>query len=277
MLKYMPIYGSILLTVIIVWIIVSTIIGNRRKIRQAVSGLYVRSTCCGATSTPFGWTADGWVLTCDECGAWQYLGDDHDNPPPGFNADGTPISRRLPAPRPSAASGPADEGQFVSRPTRFTGKMPALGAPYGAEVTSEITPYPHDCTCHPDDRPPICLRRHAASECVAAYRARYPEIANAWADVEPSMAERDAMFDQGEPLMLPPQPNIGGEGHPDYQGPHYNVEHDQFVPYDVLRDPLPGAAVHIVGNVACVGPIAVEPGDRGNATLDSSREDEDRV
>jgi hypothetical protein len=46
-------------------------------------------------------------------------------------------------------------------------------------------------------------------------------------------------------------------------------------PYDVLRDPLPGAAVHIVGNVACVGPLEVEAGDRGHATLDTSREDED--
>jgi hypothetical protein len=130
------------------------------------------------------------------------------------------------------------------------------------EVTSEITPYPADCTCHPDDRPAICQRRFAASECVAAYRERYPEIAAMWAD-------------EGEPLAVPPPPNIGGEGHPDYQGPHYAVPHDRFVPYDVLRDPLPGAAVHIVGNVACVGPLEVEAGDRGRATLDSSREDED--
>jgi hypothetical protein len=25
------------------------------------------------------------------------------------------------------------------------------------------------CTCHPDDRPPICQHRYAASECKAAY------------------------------------------------------------------------------------------------------------
>lgn len=252
MLQYMPLYGSILLTIIIVWIVASTIIGNRRKIGQAVAGTYVRSTCCGATTTPIGWTEEGWTSLCDECGTWQYLGDDHDNPPPGFNADGTPISRVLPAPRPSTVRGPADAGQLVSRST------------FDPEVTSEITPYPADCTCHPDDRPAICQRLFAASACVAAYRERYPEIAAMWAD-------------EGEPLAVPPPPNIGGEGHPDYQGPHYAVPHDRFVPYDVLRDPLPGAAVHIVGNVACVGPLEVEAGDRGRATLDSSREDEDEL
>jgi hypothetical protein len=122
------------------------------------------------------------------------------------------------------------------------------------------SPYPADCTCHPDDRPAICQRLFAASECVAAYRAKYPEIAAMWAD-------------EGEPLAVPPQPNIGGEGHPDYQGPHYLVEHDRFVPYDVLRDPIPGAAVHIVGSVACVGPLEVEREDRGHA--DTRREEDD--
>jgi hypothetical protein len=243
-MKYVPLYGSILLTIIFAWIIGSTIIGNRRKIRQAVAGTYIRSICCGSTTTPLGWSQDGWVSRCDECGEWQYLGDDHSNPPPGFNLDGTPISRRPSSP-PNVASGPADEGQLVSRP----------------EVTSEITPYPADCTCHPDDRPPICLRRFAASECVAAYRARYPEIADMWAD-------------EGEPLAVPPPPNIGGEGHPDYQGPHYASAHDRFVPYDVLRDPPEGAAVHIVGNVACVGPLEVEKGATDD-TLGSSREDAD--
>jgi hypothetical protein len=283
MLQYMPLYGSILLTIIIVWIIVHTVRSNRRKIGQAVAGTYIRSTCCGATTTPIGWTEEGWTSLCDECGTWQYLGDDHDNPPPGFNSDGTPISRVLPAPRPSTVRGPADDRQLVSRPTctcdtlRYVNgdhlpDCPTQRVAYydvtagGAEpeVTSEITPYPADCTCHPDDRPAICQRRFAASECVAAYRERYPEIAAMWAD-------------EGEPLAVPPPPNIGGEGHPDYQGPHYAVPHDRFVPYDVLRDPLPGAAVHIVGNVACVGPLEVEAGDRGRATLDSSREDEDEL
>ena len=27
-----------------------------------------------------------------------------------------------------------------------------------------------DCTCHPDDRPPTCQHRYAASECQEAYR-----------------------------------------------------------------------------------------------------------
>jgi hypothetical protein len=54
----------------------STIVGNRRKIGQAVAGSYFRSTCCGATTTPIGWTEEGWTSGCDECGLWQYLGDD---------------------------------------------------------------------------------------------------------------------------------------------------------------------------------------------------------
>jgi hypothetical protein len=206
MIKYVPLYGSILLTIIIVWIVVSTIIGNRRKIGQAVAGSYIRSTCCGATTTPIGWTEEGWTSRCDACGQWQYLGDDHDNPPPGFNHDGTPISRVYPAPRPSTARGPDAERQHGVRPT------------FSSEVTSG----------------------------------------------------------EDAPLAVPPPPNIGGEGHPDYQGPHYLVPHERFVPYDVLRDPPEGAAVHIVGSVACVGPLEVETGDRGRAALDSSREDEDR-
>lgn len=233
MLKYMPLYGSILLTIIIVWIVVSTFIGNRRKIGQAVAGTYVQSICCGATTTPLGWTEEGWTSRCDECGSWQYLGDDHDNPPPGFNADGTPSkSRHAPAPRPSAAIEPeslATGLRLVSDP----------------EVTSEDGP---------SELPyyPVLKARAAAT------------IAH-------------ALGDEGEPLAVPPPPNIGGEGHPDYQGPHYAVPHDRFVPYDVLHDPLPGAAVHIVGNVACVGPLEVESGDRGDATLNSVREDEDEL
>ena len=34
------------------------------------------------------------------------------------------------------------------------------------------------------------------------------------------------MTDFGEPLLHSPPPNIGGEGHPDYQGPDYATERD---------------------------------------------------
>lgn len=30
---------------------------------------------------------------------------------------------------------------------------------------------PAPCTCHPDDRPPVCQRRYAAGECRAAWDA----------------------------------------------------------------------------------------------------------
>jgi hypothetical protein len=195
MLQYMPIYGSILLTIIIVWIVASTIVGNRRKIGQAVAGSYFRSTCCGATTTPIGWTEEGWTSGCDECGTWQYLGDDHDNPPPGFQADGRP------------------------------------------EVTSEEPYYP--------------VKKARA----AAHIAR-------------------AFGDEGEPLPTPAMPNIGGEGHPDYQGPHYAVPHDRFVPYDMLDEPIPGTAVHRVGDVAFAGPLPAE-GDRGHDEAATRREDGD--
>jgi hypothetical protein len=259
-MEYVPLYGSILLTVIFVWIIGSTIIGNRRKITDALAGR--------PAENPIDVLIRAGVLDEDDIHvqAWRDYCDEPVGPEPDpipFAGGGLvrspmtgrfvgelsgeyfiPISRRPSSP-PNVASGPADEGQLVSRP----------------EVTSEITPYPADCTCHPDDRPPICLRRFAASECVAAYRARYPEIADMWAD-------------EGEPLAVPPPPNIGGEGHPDYQGPHYATAHDRFVPYDVLRDPPEGAAVHIVGNAACVGPLEIEPGATDD-TLDPSREVED--
>lgn len=231
MLKYMPLYGSILLTAIIAWIVISTIIGNRRKIGAALAGNHyvnLQSLCCAAEITPIVWTADGWVAACRECGAWQYFGDD-------FNEISENIitsdSRRSPAPRPSAVNGPE---------SLATGLRPNSSEP---EVTSD----------GPSELPyyPVLKARAAAT------------IAH-------------ALGDEGEPLAVPPPPNIGGEGHPDYQGPHYAVPHDRFVPYDVLRDPPEGAAVHIVGNVACVGPLEVEEGP-GDDTLDPSREDEDRV
>jgi hypothetical protein len=63
----------------------------------------------------------------------------------------------------------------------------------------------------------------------------------------------------GEPLSNPPQPNLGGEGNPDYAGPHYESVHElgtRFVPYDMLRDPPEGVAViPVKQSFGIVGPI----------------------
>jgi hypothetical protein len=278
MLKYMPLYGSILLTAIIVWIVISTIIGNRRKIGAALAGNHyvnLQSLCCAAEITPIVWTADGWVAACRECGAWQYFGDD-------FNEISENIitsdSRRSPAPRPSAVNGPeslatglrpnctCDTVRYINGdhlPDCPTQRIGFMESNPGSEVTSDRYS-PAQAEMLRDD-----------------YRQAHPEIAALWDTPEGRQAVSNAALsvaiaDEGEPLAVPPPPNIGGEGHPPYAGPHYAVEHDRFVPYDVLRDPIPGAAVHIVGNVACVGPLEVEEGP-GDDTLDPSREDEDRV
>jgi hypothetical protein len=164
MLQYMPLYGSILLTIIIVWIIVHTVRSNRRKIGQAVAGTYIRSTCCGATTTPIGWTEEGWTSLCDECGTWQYLGDDHDNPPPGFNADGTPISRVLPAPRPSTVRGPADDRQLVGRSTCTCDTLRYVNGDHLPDCPTQRVAY-YDVTAGSEvtsDRYSHCTSRDAA-------------------------------------------------------------------------------------------------------------------
>lgn len=203
MLDYMPLIGSILLTLIIAWIVGSTIIARRRQIRAALAGRPFctipngqsimpearKSICCGAATFRARWTADGWVAPCQNCGSWQYLGDDYEHPPEDAMTD--------------------------------------------AEVTSD-------------------------------FHREFLEAHNRRVDAQ----AREMTEDQGEPLpaSMSHTPNVGGEGLPDYAGPHYLVEHDRFVPYDVLRDPIPGAAVHIVGNVACVGPLSDESqGEEGHA------------
>jgi len=225
MLDYFPIAGTVLLTIIIVWIGTSTIIANRRKIRSALAGdTYCvipngqalmpearKSICCGAATFRPRWTADGWVAPCQCCGQWQYLGDDYEHPPEDAITD---LDVRL------------------SVEDRMT---PAL------EVTSDFL-----------------------HELGQSQGRRFDKLSSEFSD------------DEGEPLpaSMSHQPNIGGEGNPDYEGPHYLVEHDRFVPYDVLRDPLPGAAVHIVGNTACVGPLKDESqGEEGHA---ESAEDDHR-
>lgn len=64
--------------------------------------------------------------------------------------------------------------------------------------------------------------------------------------------------DAGDALPTPPPPNIGGEGRPDYQGPHYDVEHPRFVPYEMLHEPIPGTAVRQMG-------VEAEVEDMGDA------------
>jgi hypothetical protein len=149
------------------------------------------------------------------------------------------------ATRPLAADPPFDmrpEGQVIPMDSRRQAPRPAATEPAGEGQ--------------------LAGRLEVTSDEYAAKRARaVAHVARAYGD-------------EGEPLAVPPQPNLGGEGSPDYQGPHYRVQHDRFVPYDVLRDPVPGAAVHIVGPVACMGPLEDE-GDRGDATLDISRADKD--
>lgn len=271
MLKLFPVAGTILLTVIIAYGLYRGWRTSRGRIADALA-LRLRSTCCNARITPLGWTQDGWVSTCDECHAFQYLGDDHDNPPSGFRHDGRPTGRfhsgglvgdgirsdEVPArlsnefivPLPNAASKaprPA-ASEPESRPSlsRDSGSPHnSMGAAIRRAIMPEVTSL---CTCDPLDRPPVCPRKYAVSDCVAAYRAAYPEIAAMWSD-------------EGEPLLSPPQPNIGGLGNPPYAGPHYDVPHDRFVPYDVLGEPIPGTAVHFVGNAACMGPLPEIDGD----------------
>jgi hypothetical protein len=209
MLKYMPLIGSILLTVLIAWVGISTWVANRRRIRSALAGHSYcvipngqsimpearKSLCCGAATFRPRWTADGWVAPCQCCGEWQYLGDDYEHPP--------------------------------------------QDAIIGTEVTS----------------------------------AFYEEMRLGQARHFDRLA-RDFSEDEGEPLpaSMSHAPNIGGEGNPDYAGPHYaapvdyELPENRFVPYDVLRDPPDGAAVHFVGNAACVGPLSDESQrDEGHA------------
>lgn len=294
MLKYMPIYGSILLTIIILWIVASTFVGSRRKIRQAVTGSYIRSTCCGATTTPIGWTEEGWTSGCDSCGAWQYLGDDADNPPPGFNADGSPEHRFFPHQIEAMEEMTEISGSGVidfnacrlgaDLPTKDRGRIDAGGNVTWKEGLSlsggivsirreELAKAGHAgwiVAADPSDGDEFVLVSREprpspeVTSIVADYRRAHPEIAAVWAD-------------EGEPLAVPPPPNIGGEDHPDYQGPHYDSVHGveaRFAPYDMLTDPIPGTAVHKVGSVAMAGPLSTDR-EHGDGEIATRREDGD--
>jgi hypothetical protein len=201
MLDYLPAIGAVLLTVVIVWIVASTIYANRRNISDAIHGRY-------------------------------YVGDK------------SPLTIHL------------------SAEDRMSEKI-AAARQYIRELQSVM--------------PEIILRDSLFRE--------EPEVTSQ-ADLADDAREaaRIAHYfgDEGEPLpaSLSRTPNVGGEDHPDYQGPHYaapvdyTLPENRFVPYDVLRDPPQGAAVHFVGNTACVGPLEADAqGDQGHA---ESAEDNNR-
>lgn len=248
MLKYMPLYGSILLTVIIVWIIVYAVRSNRRKIADA---LHRRHFVGDRKPAANDLIVELSVHDELSAAAREFERSIHRGIAKGFHYESNPgdpneFSRRSPGSPPDAARGPGVEGQFGVRPT---GIVLRQSGGQIADVLSEVTSGCALCGGeleHTDD----CPR----------------------GIVLDMMPDQDECLRQGD-LTMPPMPNIGGEGHPEYKGPHYNVPHDRFVPYDVLRDPPEGAAVHIVGNVACVGPLEVESGDRGHA--DTVREEDE--
>ena len=105
-----------------------------------------------------------------------------------------------------------------------------------AEVTSE-TPA---CDCG-------FVNWHHTAEC-AMYR-------HAKSRIDAALVERD---DEGEPLAAPPAPNLGGEGNPDYRGPHYDSllegQAAAWAPYEMLHKPPEGAAVYAIGEHHYVQP-----------------------
>ena len=131
---------------------------------------------------------------------------------------------------------------------RIEGKHPALAWPYGGLSSSDprfsIVPHlvPANAFCPGCDAPQP--GPHAYDCFVRIERSQMP--------VED---------DSGEPLpaAMSAQPNIGGEDHPPYAGPHYESLHGpqtRFVGYDMLHDPIPGTAVHTVKNgFGVAGPI----------------------
>lgn len=85
--------------------------------------------------------------------------------------------------------------------------------------------------------------------------------------------------DAGDPLPTPPPPNIGGEGRPDYQGPHYESSHElptRFVPYDMLGEPIPGTAVRQVGDSTVAGPLGGNDANNDPDGSESRQQETDR-
>lgn len=339
--------GAVLIAVLLIAIIVALwlpllvrYIRHRRAIRRRLDeisvtwrkgGLAARSLCCGATCQPLGWSQDGWIASCRQCGTWQYLGEDHDNPPPGFRIDGKPegfvagghiFAMEKDGVRTEVTSakyhrdwgGQAGDLEYemtIQRPgerlvvsaDHVRCELPPRADPYG-QVQDDGTiswregyALTHGIVAIPLDQRDKAeehgwrFKATSGESRVHMERTQEEHIANLrrleaipgyigrtagdtpWDSEQPyypvgksQAAARiaRAFGDEGEPLKTPPMPNIGGEGHPDYQGPHYNTPHDRFVPYDMLHDPIPGTAVHQgVNGAGCAGPLATERNDDG--------------
>lgn len=150
---------------------------------------------------------------------------------------------------------------------RIVGKHPALAIPYGEHhradprfraIGGEMprlharVPLPHLDVIEENRR---------LIEGITGISDVAPRDTQDWKDSRAAMPIED---DSGEPLpaAMSAQPNIGGEDHPPYAGPHLRSLHGnqtRFVPYDMLHDPVPGTAVSVVGASAIAGPIADEP------------------
>jgi hypothetical protein len=288
-LDYFPIAGTVLLTGGIVWVGVSTWIANKRKVGDALRGRHYHS--------------GGIIVPDDEMPAILDRPSEYKIYPGHPLYDKNTNSRRtLPNSRP-VASGPApalpsepahplssdkvmpeqrlhrpltaDEITEVTSDTIFFAEICDLCDVIGGHerdcpryIIETLAP-PRTCTCHPDDRPPFCQYLYSASECVAAYRKAHPEIAAMWED-------------EGEPLAMPPQPNLGGLGNPEYKGPHYDsvlANEPRFVPYDVIGDVPADRAVSFAddGNGAVAGPLEVEHKGSEHGGTNSRREDDDET
>lgn len=218
------------------------------------------SICCGCVCKPIGWSADGWIASCRSCGAIQYLGDDHENPPGGFEITGKA--------RIGFHAGGVVKASEPRR-DRVIGKHPSLGAPYGFADGGYVSPTGRRPSDPEMQRLPLpgehLISREAAERMRDNFRRRFGSLwptqdeahaararANHSAEVtsdEPYYPVGKARIqaeltyrlgiDEGEPLATPPLPNIGGEGHPEYKGPHYESDEvPQFIPYDMkLNNP----------------------------------------
>lgn len=272
MLKSLPAVAAVFTLGIIILIAFAVlVIKSRRRLSVTwkVGGVPAKSTCCHAPTQPLGWTADGWVAMCKACGAWQYLGDDFDNPPPGFQQRDAAVNSK-------PYAGSDDEvipfkgyarGGLVdpSGPRTVVGERPSeypatrllrQSAGQIAEVTSEYQFKQSGDIC----------RMLNCDEPI--HRLGLCQYHWDWLNAQERLEE-----DEGEPLTSPPMPNVGGEGHPDYQGPHYESSHEQptrFVPYDMLNEPIPGTGVVRVGKVACVGPFPIEGQGDEDSSADKS-------
>lgn len=235
---------------IILFVAFRTIQANRPLRRYTVTrragGLPFLSTCCAAATRPLGWTQDGWVAACRQCGEWQYLGEDHKNPPPGFNIDGTPNSEyeRLiqQGYRESALARLHRVGQ-ERRDFRFD----AYDSAHPSERLTDPSLLPEVTSKH---------HIHEWTELWEIGKAEPKDIrCRVCGERKPDYA------DEGDLLDMPPQPNMGGEGNPEYKGPHYDSLHEpavRFIQYELRGDPIPGTAVIPAGSFSVVGPIEGE-------------------